>query len=145
MADTLNAQFVTLSGIKLDEPVYEVLLPTLDGIIGVMPGHMPLVSVAKPGIISIRRKSGDRDDQMERFVISGGVIEVRDNTLRVLVDEADHSEEIDEAEAQKAYDEAKRLKATASSQMELERAQEMMDRQAVRLQVAGLRRKRPRG
>jgi F-type H+-transporting ATPase subunit epsilon len=144
MAGLVQLQLVTLSGVKFDEEVYEVLLPTLDGQIGVMPGHMPLVSVAIPGLITIRRKPTDRDDYMEDFAISGGVIEVRDNVLRVLVDEADHSEEINEAEAQKAFDEAKRLRETAKSRLELERAQELMDRQSVRLQVAGLQRRRNR-
>jgi len=140
----IHLQLVTLDGIKFDDDVYEVLLPTLDGQIGVMPGHMPLVSVATHGVVSVRRKAGDRDDMMEHLAISGGAIEVSDNNLRLLVDEADHADEINEQEVQKAYELAKKMKAEAKDQVSLEHAQSLIDRQAVRLQVAGLRRRKHR-
>jgi F-type H+-transporting ATPase subunit epsilon len=140
----IHLQLVTLSGLKFDEDVYEVILPTMDGQIGVLPGHMPLVSVANSGVVSVRRKSGDRDDSMEQFAISGGAIEVENNNLRLLVDEADHADEINEQEAQKAFELANKMKAEAKDQVSLEHAQSLIDRQAVRLQVAGLRRRRQR-
>jgi len=138
----IRLQLVSLDGIKFDEDVYEVLLPTLDGQIGVMPGHMPLVSVATTGVVSVRRKPGDRDDSMENFAISGGAIEVENNNLRLLVDAADHADEINEQEAQKAFELAKKMKTEAKDQVSLDHAQSLIDRQAVRLQVAGLRRRR---
>jgi F-type H+-transporting ATPase subunit epsilon len=137
-------QLVALSGKKFDEEVYEVILPTLDGEIGVLQDHMPLVSVAKPGVIMVRRTSKDSEAQREYFATNGGAIEVSDNTLRVLVDEADHADEINEAEAQKALERAERLRAEAKDQVSLEHAQQLVDRQAVRLQVAGLRRRHKR-
>lgn len=138
----IRFDLVTLNGLKFSDDVYEVLLPTLDGEIGVMPGHMPLISAATHGVISIRRQASDKDDVMEHFAISGGVIEVADNVLRVLVDEADHADEITEAEAQKAYDLAHKMKAEAKDQVSLEHAQTLIDRSSVRLQVAGLKRRR---
>jgi F-type H+-transporting ATPase subunit epsilon len=137
----IRLQLVSLDGLKFDDDVYEVILPTMDGQIGVMPGHMPLVSVASSGVIGVRRKATDRDDLMEYFAISGGAIEVSDDKLSVLVDEADHSDEINEQEAQKAYDLAQKMKAEAKDQVSLEKAQSLIDRQAVRLQVAGLKRR----
>ena len=141
----IHLQLVTLDGPKFDDDVYEVLLPTMDGQIGVMPGHMPLVSVASNGVVSVRRKAGDRDDTMEHFAISGGAVEVADNNLRLLVDEADHADEINEQEVQKAIELAKKMKADAKDQVSLDHAQSLIDRQAVRLQVAGLRRRKHRG
>ncbi len=138
----IHFQLVSLDGVKLDTEAYEVLLPTLDGIIGVLPGHMPLISAATHGVVSVRHKSADKDDMMDVFAISGGVIEVADNTLRVLVDEADHADEISEAEAQKAFELAQKMKSEAKDQVSLEHAQSMIDRSAVRLQVAGLKRRR---
>jgi F-type H+-transporting ATPase subunit epsilon len=137
-------ELVSLDGIKFSEDVYEILLPTLDGQIGVMPGHMPLISVATTGVISVRRNSSDRDDAMDVFAISGGVIEVANNKLSVLVDEADHADEINEAEAQKAFELAQTMKREAKDQVSLEHAQNLIDRQAVRLQVAGLKRRHRR-
>lgn len=138
----IRFELVSLGGVKFSEDVYEILLPTLDGQIGVLPGHMPLVSVATHGAIGIRRSANDKDDMMEFFATNGGVIEVKDNVLRVLVDEADNAEEINEQEAQKAYEQAQKLKAEAKDQVSLEHAQSLIDRQAVRLQVAGLKRRR---
>lgn len=140
----IKLELVTLSGVKFGEEVAEVILPTLDGYIGVLTGHMPLVSVATIGVISIRRNANDPDDWMESYATNGGVIEVADNVLRVLVDEADHAEDINEAEAQAAYELAQKMKTEAKDQVSLEKAQSMIDRQSVRLQVAGLRRRKNR-
>lgn len=134
-------QLVAISGKKFDEDVYEVILPTLDGEIGVLQDHMPLISVADTGVIAVRRSPKDSDAQREFFATSGGAIEVENNTLRVLVDEADHTDDINEAEAQKALDRAQKMKAEAKDQVSLEHAQALVDRHAVRLQVAGLKRR----
>jgi F-type H+-transporting ATPase subunit epsilon len=138
----IHFELVSLGGVKFSDDVYEVLLPTLDGQIGVLDHHMPLVSVASTGTIAVRHKPTDLDDFRDYFAVSGGVIEVSNNTLTVLVDEADHADEITLAEAQKAFDEAQRLKKEAKDQVSLEHAQSLVDRQAVRLQVAGLKRRR---
>jgi F-type H+-transporting ATPase subunit epsilon len=140
----IHFKLVALSGIKFDDDVYEVTLPTLDGEIGVLEGHMPIVSVAKTGAIAIRRQAKDGDSLREYFATNGGVIEVADGELRVLVDEADHADEIHEAEVQKALERAQKMKAEASDQISLDHAQAMIDRQAVRLQVAGLKRRTKR-
>lgn len=140
----IRFQLVALSGKKFDDDVYEVVLPTLDGEIGVLQDHMPLVSVATTGMIAIRRNPRDSDSQREFFATNGGVIEVSGNTLRVLVDEADHAEELNEAEVQKALERAKQMQAEAKDQVSLEHAQQVVDRQQVRLQVANLKRRHPK-
>ena len=137
-------QLVALSGKMFEEDVYEVILPTLDGKIGVLQDHMPLVSVATTGVIAVRRNAKDNDAQREFFAASGGAIEVSDNTLRVLVDEADRADDLNEAEVQLALERAQKMKAEAKDQVSLEHAQSLVDRQAVRLQVAGLRRRHQR-
>lgn len=140
----IHLQLITLTGTKFNDDVYEVILPTLEGQIGVLPGHMPLISAATNGVISVRRAEKDPDFLMDHFAVSGGVIEVSGNMLRVLVDEADHAEDINEAEAEAAHQRALRLKAEARDQVSLEHAQALVDRTAVRLQVAGLKRRRLR-
>ncbi len=137
-------KLVSLSGKKFDDDVYEVILPTLDGEIGVLQDHMPLVSVATTGVITVRRQAKDSDAQREYFATNGGAIEVADNSLRVLVDEADHADNLNEAEVQKALERAQKMKAEAKDQVSLEHAQTLVDRQTVRLQVAGLKRRHQR-
>ena len=134
-------KLVSLSGIQFDDDVYEVLLPTLEGEIGVLQDHMPLVSVAKTGVIAVRRSPKDPDGAREYFACSGGVIEVANGGLSMLVDEADSADDINEAEAQAAYERAQAMKAEASDEVSLERAQQLVDRHAVRLQVTSLKRR----
>jgi F-type H+-transporting ATPase subunit epsilon len=140
----IRLQLVTVTGTKFDDDVYEVILPTLEGEIGVLQDHMPLIAAATNGVISIRRNAKDADREMEFFATNGGVIEVEDNTLRVIVDEADHAEDINESDAQAAHDRALKMKAEATDQVSLEHAQAQVDRSAVRLQVASLKRRHQR-
>ena len=137
-------QLVTITGSKFDDEVYEVVLPTLDGQIGVLAHHMPLVSVVTNGVIMVRRNRTDPDHARDLFATNGGVIDVSDNVLRVLVDEADKAEDINESEAQAALERAEKMRAEAKDQISLDHAQSLVDRQAVRLQVAGLRRRHQR-
>ncbi len=138
----MQLQLVTLSGLKFDEDVYEVLIPTVDGEIGVFPGHEPLVTLAKSGVIQVRRKRTDPLDKLEYFAVSGGIVEVSPDHVKVLVDEADHGEDIVEAETQAALDRALKLRDDAKDQVELEKAHQLVDRHLVRLKVADLRRRR---
>ena len=143
---TLNLQLVTLLGEKMNEKVYEVILPTTSGQISVFPGHESLVTLAKPGVIAIRRRKFDPDDMLDYFATTGGIIEVNAKQVKILVDEADHDDDIIEAESQKALERAMEMRENAADQVELERAAELIDRHAIRLHVAELRRrsKRPR-
>ena len=50
----IHLKLVTLSGVKFDGDVHEVVLPTMTGQIGVLTDHMPLISAATAGIISIK-------------------------------------------------------------------------------------------
>lgn len=136
----MKFQLVTLLGVKVDQDVYEVILPTADGEIAVFPGHEPLVSIAIPGAIAVRHNKADSDEKLEYFAISGGVIEVSPDSLKVLVDEADSGDDIIEAESKVALERALKLKETATDQVELEKAHQLVDRHAVRLKVAELRR-----
>lgn len=138
----IHFELVTLDGTKFGDDVHEVLLPTPQGIIAVFEHHMPLVSLASPGIISVRKKSNHPDDFMERYATNGGVIEVADNKVRVLVDEASHADEINEQEVKKAVEHARKLRSEAKDQMSLDKAQNLLDRSTTRLRVAELKRKR---
>jgi len=140
----VNFQLVTLLGTKVDKDVYEVILPTAAGEIAVFPGHEPLVSLAVPGAIAVRYAKGDADDKLDYYAISGGVIEVSPEGLKVLVDEADSGDDIIEAESKAALERALKMKAEAKSQVDLEKATALVDRHAVRLKVADLRRRHRR-
>lgn len=138
-------ELVTLTGIVLKEKVFQVSLPTPDGLIAIYKDHSPLVSVTTNGVISVRREPNHPDDMLEQYAINaGGVIEIANDTVRVLVDEADNGKDIDEKQAQAAYDHAKKLAAEAGDEESLEKAMNNLDRETVRLKLAELKRRKKR-
>ncbi len=140
----MKLDLITLAGNKFSEEVYEVQLPTQSGPIAVFPGHQPLITLMKTGVISVRRKKGDADSDLEVFAASGGVAEVTPEAVKVLIDEAEHSDEIAEDIAIEALRKAEEMKARARDSLEIEKAQMLIDRYAVRIKVAGLRRHKRR-
>lgn len=138
----MNFELITLSGVKLDQPIYSAVIPTVDGVISVFPSHEPLVTMARSGMISIGyEKDGDK---IEYFAISGGVVEISQDTLRILVDEADHGDDIIEAETQAALERAIKVRDETDDQIEREKAHQLIDRHLVRLKVAELQRRKRR-
>lgn len=137
----MKLELVSLDGVKFKAEAYSVVLPTADGEIAVYPGHEPLVSALVPGVVIVRKHKDDKDSQLDHYATHGGVLEVSGDTVRILVDEATHGDEINESEAQKAHEKAVSLRKAAKDRIELDKAQAVVDRHAVRLHVASLRRR----
>lgn len=140
----MHLQLITLQGVRVDQEVYELIAPTASGEIAVFPGHEPLVTLAVAGALAVRHKKGAPDRELEYFAISGGVLEINPDSIRVLVDEADHGEDIVEAESQAALQRALQLRDEAKNQVELDKARQLVDLHEVRLRVADLHRRRRR-
>ncbi len=134
-------ELVAMDGIKFSDEVHEVVLPTPDGLIAIFPDHIPLVSLVVAGMISIRRHKDDSDDKMNHFATGGGVVEITRRRIRVLVDEADTSQEISEKEAQNALERAQALAKDAKDQISLDKAHQLISTQTARLKVAGIKRR----
>ena len=138
----IQFELVTLSGIKHHEMVHEALLPTPEGIIAVFEHHAPLVSITKSGIVSLRREANHPDDMLEHYAVSAnGVIEIQNDTVRVLVDEADHSRDVDEKLAAAALAHAQQLAREAKDKQSLDQAMQAIDRHTVRLKLSELKRR----
>ena len=140
----MKLQLVTMTGVKVDEPIYSATIPTVDGEISVFPSHESLVTLARNGVITVRFKKDDPDAKLEYFAISGGVVQIDQTQIRVLVDEADHGAEIIEAETRAALERAIRQRDEADDQIERENAHQLIDRHMIRLKVAELQRRRRR-
>lgn len=138
----MKLRLITMTGELIDSDVYEAVIPTVDGEIGVFPDHEPLVTVAKPGVVTVRYEKGHGVEHLEYFAISGGIVEITGKTVRILVDEAEHGEDIVEAETQAALERAIKMRDEATDQVELEKAHQLVDRHMVRLKVADLHRRR---
>ena len=140
----LQLQIITLSGVFRDQEVFEVQVPTTAGSIVINGGHAPLVSSIKPGVLTVIYKRGDREDQQEKVGVYEGTVEVLHNVVNILVDEVDTPEDYNEAEAEKALARAKEMTEKAGDSVALAEAQSMMDRSAVRLQLASLKKRSKR-
>src|SRR6218665_1004922 len=138
----MHLQLITLQGVSVDTDIYELLAPTAAGEIGVFPGHEPLVTLASPGALVVRYEKSDKDTELEYFAITGGIIEINPDSIRVLVDEADRGDDIIEAESKAALDRAMKMKSEAKNQVELDKASQLIDRSIVRLRVAELHHRR---
>lgn len=138
----MNLELVTMLGKKVEQEVYEVMIPTAMGEISVFPGHEPLVAMAVPGAVAVRQRKEDSNNELDYYAISGGVVEISQTKLRILVDEADYGDDIIEAESKAALERAVQLRDSAESQIELEKAHQLVDRHMVRLKVADLHRRR---
>jgi len=137
----LRFELVSTTGTKFDDEAYEVLIPTQGGTIAVFEDHMPLVSAGQPGVISIRKKQSDKDDDMQSFAVNGGVMEVDGKTLRFIADEISSPDEISEKEAEAALARAEQLIADAGNQTALAEAHRMLHHSRAQLNVARTRRR----
>ncbi|MBX4190632.1 ATP synthase F1 subunit epsilon [Candidatus Saccharibacteria bacterium] len=137
----MHFQLVSAQGIKYDGDAYEVIIPTTGGDIAVFEDHMPLISAARGGVVSVRVKPTDHDDDMERFAVNGGIMQVQGKTLRFLSDDVTASEEVNEKEAEAALARAEELIQKAGTQKELAEAHRVLSHSRAQLNVARIKRR----
>jgi F-type H+-transporting ATPase subunit epsilon len=128
----LQLDVITPERRLLSEQVDAATVPGLGGELGILPGHTPLISQLKTGVLSYTQGATTR-----RLLVSGGFVEVNEDRVSVLADFAEFPEEVDAARARLERDEAeKQLGAFTGSPEELAEAQAQLDRAAARLQLA---------
>lgn len=133
---------VSAQGVKFDGDAYEVVVPTAAGDIAIFEDHMPLISAARGGVVSVRKHPGDSDDEMERFAVKGGVVQTRGKTLRFLSDDVTTSDEVNEKEAEAALARAEELVAGAGTAKALAEAHRLLHYSRAQLNTARIKRRR---
>ena len=86
----LHFEFVSPESVLFSGDVDQVDLPGMEGDLGVLPGHAPLVTLLRPGIVTIIR-----DGNREPVVVVGGFAEMSPAGLTVLADRAGSREDFD--------------------------------------------------
>ncbi len=140
MAGKIQFELTTPERIVLKTEVESVSLPTQQGEITVLPGHVPLVSNLMPGMITIRN---GRDEQY--LAVSGGFIEVQPRgRVIVLADTAERAEELDMKRIEEAREAARRAIANrrAADDVSSAAAVAALERELARLKVAKKHRSR---
>ncbi|MBM4326610.1 MAG: ATP synthase F1 subunit epsilon [Deltaproteobacteria bacterium] len=95
MSKKFKVEVVTPLGVVLDKEVEEIIAPGVMGEFGVLIGHTPMLTFIKPGIFSYL----DENNEFVKFVVGDGFCEVLKDSVTVLVEEAQRTEEIDPNEA----------------------------------------------
>ena len=123
-----------------EEGVERLIVPGVEGELGVLTLHAPLLTMIQPGVLRIV-KGGDEVE----MAITGGFIEVRQNRVTILADAAERAEEIDTVRAEEARRLAQRQLEERISEEDLARAEASLARALARLKVAERRRRRRGG
>ena len=105
MADKLSLEVVTPFRTVLKEDVDSVTLPGIEGEMGILPQHVPLLTILDAGIMSYLNGDG----KTEAIAVHWGYAQVDGNNVRVLAELAETSAEIDLPRAQEAEKKAKEL------------------------------------
>lgn len=136
--NNLHLTITTPERVVLETEVRSVNVPTLDGEIGILQNHIPLVSILAAGELSLTTIKGEQ----QVMAVSGGFVEVRDNQIVILADTAEKAEEIDEARAQAAREKAQALmQERATDDVGFADAQAAMAKELARLKVVRKHRK----
>lgn len=115
-----------------------VVAPGIEGELGILPRHAPLITTLVPGELRIKKGTSETV-----FALGGGFLEAGPTRVMVLADSAEHAEEIDIARAQEARHRAEALLTARRSDVDLGAVQAAMRRSTVRLRVAQRRRRTP--
>jgi F-type H+-transporting ATPase subunit epsilon len=137
----IHFQLVSASGTKFDDEVYEVIVPTQSGTISVFEDHMPLVSAAQPGILSVRKKANDADSDLEHFAINGGVVEIGGKTINFVANDVTTANEVNEQAATAAMARAEELIRGAPNQTALHEAHRSLQHSSAQLHLSRLKKR----
>jgi F-type H+-transporting ATPase subunit epsilon len=129
----LLLEIVTPERLAYSDTVDSVQLPGVEGELGVLPHHAPLVSMLGVGELRIRKGGSE-----ESFAIAGGFLQVRPDRVVVMAETADLASEIDLEKAQEARREAERaLEGTAPTDaVDLAAARAQLQTALLRIRVA---------
>jgi F-type H+-transporting ATPase subunit epsilon len=93
----IKLDIVTAERLVYSEDVDEVVAPGVEGQLGILPHHAPLMTMLEPGELTVKKDGGELN-----LAISGGFMEVRPDHIIILADTAERAEEIDIARAEEA-------------------------------------------
>lgn len=123
-----------------EEGVDEVIVPGVEGELGVLSLHAPLLTMIQPGVMRII-KGGDEIE----MAVTGGFLEVRGNRVTILADAAERAENIDALRAEEARKRAQRSLEERAEEVDRATLQAELARALVRLKAVERRRRRRGG
>jgi F-type H+-transporting ATPase subunit epsilon len=95
-----------------------VVAPLVEGEIGILPRHTPMLARLKPGEIRVKTPT-----ELLSFYVSGGMLEIQPHVVTVLADTAARARDLDEAAALKAKERAEEALKSRQADIDYARAQ----------------------
>ena len=134
----IKLDIVTAERVVFSDDVDVIVAPGIEGQLGVLPHHAPLMTILQPGELLIK-KGGEEFS----LAITGGFLEVRPDRVVILADAAERADEIDIARAEEAKRRAQEWLSRPMPDVDAAaRAEAALRRALMRLTVAQRRRKR---
>lgn len=132
----MAAMTVHLDVVSAEQRLFSGLVETLqvtgsEGDLGIYPGHAPLLTAIKPGMVRVVKQHGVE----ELFYVAGGILEVQPGSVSVLADTALRAEDLDEAQALAAQKTAEEAIANPGADFEYAEAAAELARAIAQLRV----------
>ena len=132
-------EIVTVERLLYSDDVDMVVAPGIEGVLGILPNHAPLLTALKYGELIVRKQGEDG----QSFAIGGGFMEVVPGKITVLADAAERADEINLDRAKAARERAQGLLDSGNLTMdELVRVEASIRRAMVRIKIAEKRRQK---
>ncbi|MFH1182641.1 MAG: ATP synthase F1 subunit epsilon [Candidatus Moraniibacteriota bacterium] len=135
---TFLLQMVTPEQIIYQQLVKKLIVSTLEGEITVLPTHTPLVAAIKPGEAKITEAHGSLSKE-RIMAVSEGVIEIRENNVRLLIQKAERAEELERGRIEEAKKMAEQMiekaKKAGADKREFATLEAGLEREIARLRV----------
>ena len=137
---TFRLEIVTAERMLYSDDVSALVAWGVEGQLGILPHHAPLITILQPGELMIRK-----DEEEEYFAISGGFLEVRPDKVVVLADAGERADEINVARAEEAKKRAQEVIKVSPLSADAAAAEASLRRSIARLKAAEKRRRKPPG
>ena len=132
MADEFRVHIVASDRDFFEGTCTSIRVPTVDGAVGLMAHHIDIVTALVPGEMWYRLPDGTENTA----AVSHGLLRMEDNDVLILVDSAEHPEEIDMVRARRAAEHAKEIMLQSKSWQEYLQTQASLSRAMNRLKAA---------
>lgn len=133
MADkTLKLEVVTPQREVLSQEVTSIIVPAIQGYLGILPNHAPMISGLEPGVVKYKVAG-----EYQKMAICGGFLEVSENKVSILANAAELAVEIDVLRAQAAKERAEKRLQNKQDGVDMARAELALKRAIARLRVTG--------
>lgn len=126
----MHLKIITHERVVFDEEVDEIYTRTVDGEIGILKNHVPIMAALDIGVTKTVKNGA-----VKMFTTMGGVLQFKDNECLILTTTAENGNEIDATRAKEALERAKARLAESEAEIDAKRAEAALARAMARLKA----------